>query len=133
MRLLKKIAPDFVDARGQITRLLDDGQTVIRSALLISSRRGSVRASHYHKTDSHHVYLVSGRMEYLEYPVQAAPATAEKVIVEAGDLLYTPPMVVHVMRFLEDSVFLALATNSRHQAAYEEDTVRVQAADHGQP
>ncbi len=126
MKLIKKLPPEFVDVRGEITKLLDDGKTTLRSVLLISSKTGAIRANHYHKTDSHHVYLVSGRMEYTEYPVGGRPEGAEKVIVEAGDLVYTPPMAIHVMRFLEDSVFLALATNSRHQDAYEADTVRVQ-------
>ena len=125
MKLTKAIPADYVDARGAITKILDDGKTAIRSTLLITSRKGAVRANHYHKTDSHHVYMLSGKMEYSEHPVGSDARGAETVIVEAGDLLYTPPMVVHVMRFIEDSAFLALATNSRHQEAYEEDTVRV--------
>ncbi len=126
--VLRGIKPEFVDERGGITRVLDDGRTVIRSVLLITSRKGAIRANHYHRKDSHYSYLLSGRMEYSEQPVDSsgkAHGKTETVILEAGDMVYSAPMVLHAMRFLEDSVFLALATESRHRQAYEEDTIRV--------
>ena len=63
-------------------------------------------------------------MEYFEEPV-GRPEKRASVVVEAGDMFYTPPMAVHAMRFTEDSVFIAFATESRAQADYEADTVRV--------
>lgn len=124
MKVLRDIRPEFVDERGGITRLLDDGRTAIRSVLLITCKKGSVRANHYHKKDSHYSYMLSGRMEYTEYPV-GNESKKETAILEPGDMVYSAPMTVHAMRFPEDSVFLALATESRNHAAYEEDTVRV--------
>ncbi|MBI2653766.1 cupin domain-containing protein [Candidatus Woesearchaeota archaeon] len=118
-----KVSADFVDARGEIFKLLDDGKTSIKSVLLITSKKGSVRANHYHKKDSHYVYMVSGSMEYTEQTLKGGKK--ESVIVKKGELVYTPPMTLHAMRFLEDSEFLALATESRHQQAYEDDTVRI--------
>lgn len=126
--VFRNIKPEFIDERGGITRVLDDGRTTIRSVLLITCKKGSIRANHYHKKDSHYSYLLSGRMEYTEQPVDAngkPQGKKETVIIEAGDMVYSPPMVIHAMNFLEDSSFLALATESRHQSAYEEDTVRV--------
>lgn len=125
MKVFRNIRPEFVDERGAITRLLDDGKTTITSILLITAKAGSVRANHYHKTDSHYCYMLSGRMEYIEQPVGVEGAPRESVIVEAGDMVYTAPMAAHAMRFLEDSVFLAFSTRSREQELYEEDTVRV--------
>ncbi len=126
--VFRNIKPDFVDDRGEIIKVLDDGKTVIRSVLLITCKKGSIRANHYHKKDSHFSYLLSGRMEYIEQPVDSSgnpSGKKETMIIEAGDMVYSAPMVSHAMRFLEDSAFLALATESRHQSAYEEDTVRV--------
>lgn len=125
MKLFKNVSPEFIDERGGITKVLDDGTSSIRSVLLITSKAGAIRANHYHKTDSHFCYMVSGKMEYLEQPLGAPDSQRQSVIVEAGDVVYTPPMVVHAMRFLEDSVFFAFAAKSRHQDAYEHDTVRV--------
>lgn len=124
----RQFKPEFVDERGGITRLLDDGKTVIRSVLLLTCKKSSVRANHFHKKDSHYAYLLSGSMEYTEQKVDSSGNFAgnkESVVIKAGDMVYSAPMTAHAMKFLEDSVFLALATESRHQSAYEEDTVRV--------
>ncbi len=64
-------------------------------------------------------------MEYTEKPIGADDSQKETVIVEAGDSVYTPPMVEHVMHFLEPSSFITMATKSRKDGAYEDDTVRV--------
>ena len=123
IKLNKNLPPDFVDDRGEIFKLLDDGKTSIKSVLLITCRKGAVRANHYHKNDSHYVYMLKGSMEYTEQPLDGKKR--EMVIVKKGDLVYTPPMMAHAMHFLEESSFLTLATESRHQDAYEEDTIRI--------
>lgn len=123
MEITRHITPEFSDVRGAITKILDNG-TAIKSILLITSDTGSVRANHYHKHDSHYSYLLSGKMEYTEKPVEGG--TPETVILQAGDMVFTPAMKMHAMRFLEPSVFLAMATESRSQAEYEADTVRVE-------
>ena len=47
------------------------------------------------------------------------------VVIELGQLFYTPPMVEHAMKSLEDSVFYTFAKLDRDQAHYESDVVRV--------
>ena len=123
IKITRNVKPDFVDERGEIIKLLDDGKTSIKSVLLIKSRKGAIRANHYHKEDAHYVYMVYGSMEYTEQPVGSDKK--EILIVKEGDMVYTPPMVAHAMHFLEDSAFLALAIKSRHHEAYESDTVRI--------
>ena len=54
-----------------------------------------------------------------------ATEAPRRVVIEAGQVFYTAPMVEHAMRFLEDSVFWCFSRNSRKQADYESDTVRV--------
>ena len=125
MKLEKGLKPEFVDERGFIMKILDDGVTNIKSVLLIESKAGTVRANHYHKKDSHYCYFLKGKMEYVEEELPPKPPNRRTVIVEAGDVVYTPPMVAHAMKFLEDSAFLVLATESRHQTRYEDDIVRV--------
>ena len=125
MKLFKNIKPEFVDDRGAITHLLDDGKTNIRSTLIIASKKGAVRANHYHKEDSHYCYMLSGKMEYFEKPVEGDDSQIEKAVLETGDMVYSPPMAIHAMRFLEDTTWVVLATKSRKDGAYEDDTVRV--------
>ena len=112
----------FVDPRGSIHPLVD---VTMRSALLIHSQKGSVRANHYHKTDWHYCYVLSGSIDYHHRPV-GSTAKAEVVHVKTGELFFTPPMVEHAMVFPEDSSFLTLSRNQRDQKAYEEDLVRVE-------
>ena len=112
----------FVDARGTIQPLVD---RAMQGALLITSKKGSVRANHYHKTDWHYCYVVEGRIAY-HYRPHGADQDATVVTVEKGQVFYTPPMVDHAMVFLEDTVFLALSRNSRTQELYESDVERVE-------
>ena len=124
IKLIQQIAPEFVDGRGEIFKLLDDGKTIIKSVLLITCTKGAIRANHYHKKDTHWVYMLSGSMEYTEAAIDGK-GYKESVIVKKGDLVFTPSNVAHAMRFLEESVFLTLSTESRRQDAYENDTIRV--------
>lgn len=122
MKIIQKLKPEFVDDRGGITKILDDG-TVIKSVLLIVSKAGAIRSNHYHKKDSHYCYMLSGKAEWSERAVEGRDIETE--IIEAGDMVYTPPNTIHAVRFLEDSVLLTLATESRDQEGYEDDTVRI--------
>ncbi len=114
--------PVIREARGDICRIIDDG-TPFQAVLVITSKAGTVRSNHYHKQDAHYCYVLSGRAEWHEQPVGGGPV--ETAVLEPGDLVYTPPMTVHAVKFLQDSVLLAVSRLSRNQPDYEADTVRV--------
>jgi hypothetical protein len=111
----------FSDARGEILPLVD---VMMKSCVLISSTKGSVRANHYHRTDWHYCYVVSGRIDYYHRPV-GSKARPEKVAIAAGQMFFTGPLVEHAMVFPEDTVFLTFGRNSRAQEVYEADVVRI--------
>jgi len=111
----------FLDDRGGIQPLVD---VPMESCVLISSKKGSVRANHYHKTDWHYCYVLSGSIEYYHRPT-GSNDKPEKVLIRAGQLFFTGPMVDHAMVFPEDTVFLTLGRNSRAQEVYEADVVRI--------
>jgi dTDP-4-dehydrorhamnose 3,5-epimerase-like enzyme len=112
----------FVDARGAIQPLVD---TAIRTVQIITSRKGTVRANHYHKTDWHYCYVVAGKIEYYHRPV-GSKAKPEKIVVKAGQVFFTPSMVEHAMVFAEETTFLNMAGKQRDQKHYEKDLVRVE-------
>ena len=112
----------FVDIRGAIHPLVD---RVMKSAVLIESKAGTLRANHYHKTDWHYCYVLSGRIEYYYRPTGSVKEP-DCVITKAGEMVFTPPMVDHGMVFPEDTVFLTLSRNPRDQATYEADVVRIE-------
>src|SRR3989304_2791831 len=96
--VIVSLEPPFVDPRGQILPLVD---LPMESCVLIESKKGSVRANHYHQTDWHFCYVLSGSIEYLHRP-HGSTAKPEKVVVRQGQLFFTPPLVDHAMLFPED-------------------------------
>jgi len=116
-----KLEKPFVDARGAIQPLVDE---MMRSAVLIESKAGSLRANHYHKTDWHYCYVLSGQIDYHHRPT-GSDQVPDILPVKAGEMVFTPPMFDHGMTFPEDTVFLTLSRNPRDQATYEADVVRV--------
>jgi dTDP-4-dehydrorhamnose 3,5-epimerase-like enzyme len=112
---------EFRDERGTIVPLVD---LAMKSAVMITSKKGSVRANHYHTTDWHFCYVISGKIDYYHRP-HGSTSTPDKVTIEVGQQFFTPPLVDHAMVFLEDTTFLTLGRNSRRQEVYEADVVRI--------
>ncbi len=118
----------FVDERGGIQPLVDID---MRSCVLISSKKGTVRANHYHKTDWHFCYVLKGAIEYYHRP-HGTVEPPEKVVTAQGQMFFTPPLVEHAIVVVEDAEFLAFGRNSRGQEVYEADVERIQLIDPGQ-
>lgn len=114
------------DERGVIEKL---GEGPWQSVLRITSKKGTVRANHYHKYDSHLCFLEQGKIRYIHRPADKPKAMLQEKIIKVGQLFYTPPMVAHAMHFLEDSVFYVLTPRSGDQGDYENDIVRVTLVD----
>lgn len=111
----------FTDERGEIIPLVD---LPMKSAVLITSKKGSVRANHYHQTDWHFCYVISGAIDYYHRP-HGSDTVPKKTVIEKGQQFFTPPLVDHAMVFTEDTVFLTLGRNSRRQEIYEADVKRI--------
>ena len=116
-----ELEPPHVDERGEIIPLVD---APIQSAVMITSKMGTVRANHYHRTDWHYCYVLSGRIEYYHRPTGSTDSP-ELISVGEGQMVFTPPMVDHAMVFPEDTVFLTLGRNPRDRQSYESDVVRI--------
>ena len=117
----------FVDVRGSIQPLVD---SLMKSAVMIESKAGSLRANHYHKTDWHYCYVISGKIEYY-YKQLNSNEKPELIVVEKGHMIFTPPLVEHCMKFPVDTLFLTLSRNPRDQKTYESDVIRVNLIDPG--
>lgn len=111
----------FTDARGSIQPLVDEE---MKSAVMITSAKGTVRANHYHKTDWHYSLLLEGEIDYYFRP-KGSDLEPKKVTISKGQMFFTPPLVEHAMHFTQDSRFLCLGKNSREQEVYEADIERV--------
>lgn len=125
MKDVKKVTPFFTDDRGELSHLIPQ-DAKIQGVLLITCKKGAIRANHYHKKDSHYSYMLKGSMEYTWRDHDSKNTKKHSVIVKKGEVVYSPPMVDHAMRFLEDSEFIAFAAKPRDRKDYESDTVRVE-------
>ena len=112
----------FIDVRGVIQNLL---LTPLSSVAIITSKAGTVRSNHYHKTDWHYLYIISGSMNYYERDVEGS-SDVTPLLITAGQMVFTPPMQVHKTEFLEDTVMISFAKNIRDHEHHEEDLVRVE-------
>ncbi len=111
-----------VNGNGYILNLLTEQFT---HAAILQSAAGSIRANHYHNTDWHYTYVISGEVEYCWREVGATCAPNVKVFKQ-GTMFFTPPLLEHAMVFREDAVIITFAKNARseHQT-HEDDLVRV--------
>jgi uncharacterized RmlC-like cupin family protein len=116
----------FSNESGDITNVLFACKGLeIKSVAIIQSFARSIRSNHFHRTDWHFMYVVSGRMDY--YWRSANPHQQEETkhrTFVRGELMFTPPMVQHAVFFPEPTVLLTLARNSRKHQDHEDDLVR---------
>jgi quercetin dioxygenase-like cupin family protein len=110
------------DNRGMILPLVDE---TMRSAVLITSKKGTVRANHYHHTDWHYCYVLKGSIDYYYRPAKTEEKP-EVVRITKGEMFFTPPQVDHAMVFVEDTDFVCFGKNPRDQASYESDITRIE-------
>ena len=115
---LVKIPQEFTDARGSIVNIADGA---LGDVAVIKSNSNSIRANHTHQEDWHLSYLVEGEIEYF----WEEGDKQNSIMIQPGQLFYTPPKVPHKMLFLKDSIFIAVAALSRTQENYENDTTRL--------
>jgi len=113
------------DKRGSIQSLVN---FPMKNLSLISSKKGAVRSNHYHLTDWHYMYVLSGSFDYYYRPTNSNEEL-RCIRVKKGEMIFTPPMEDHATVFLEDCDLLAMSRNPRDQEAYEEDVRRVQLID----
>ena len=118
---LVKLNTPFIDKRGSIQPLVD---LMMKSAVMIDSKAGSLRANHYHKTDWHYCYVLYGEIIYYHRP-HGSKESPEEVIIKEGQMFFTPPMVEHAMVFTKETRFITWGRNSRVQEVYEADVFRV--------
>ena len=114
-----KIKPAFEDERGMISNILEEP---ISHIAVITSKKDAVRANHYHPKQIQYEYLLSGSYESYSKDLQKENAETEKKLITSGNLVITPPMIAHAMKFLEDSVMLNITTGPRKSEEFEQHT-----------
>jgi uncharacterized RmlC-like cupin family protein len=85
---------------------------------------GSRRSSHWHKTDSHYLYVLTGKMDYYwrEVGDGGKPFHVE---VNANQMVFTGPRVEHWTVFPRETVLISVSDILRSHEGHEADLVRV--------
>jgi dTDP-4-dehydrorhamnose 3,5-epimerase-like enzyme len=115
-----EIPQKFYDFRGGIVNLADG---TLGDVSLINSNKLTVRANHVHEIDWHLCFLISGSIRY-SWRDLGEENEQKDIVVEASQMIFTPPKVPHRMLFLEESIFVTISKLSRISDRYELDTKR---------
>ena len=116
-----KIGKTFKDKRGWLKKILDGN---FSSCIEVYSKKGSVRANHYHKKDKHFIYIISGEILYFRRDIKKN-AKSKVAFMKKNDLFFTPTMQEHMAYFTKNTHFLAFSTRKRTKFDYEKDLIRV--------
>jgi len=113
---VKKGEKEFVDERGKISN--HELPEPINLIGYIDSKKGTVRANHFHPIQEQKCLLVKG--QFISVYKDLLNDNSQKVthVVNEGDLIVTKPNVAHAMVFTEDSIFLNLVRGEREHENY---------------
>ena len=121
--LFKNILTDK-DLRGHILSIVDEQ---VSNVSIIHSNAESIRSNHYHLTDWHMMYVLSGKIDYFFKEINSDEI--KYLAVNVGDNIFTPPMEIHATYFPVKTSLIVSSLNPRDQKTYESDTVRVEFID----
>ena len=107
---------EFVDSRGRINNY--ELTEPINLIGYIESKKGTIRANHYHPIQEQKCLLVKGQYISVIKDLSVANAQIETRVINKGDIAIIKPNVAHTMVFTEDSVFLNLVCGEREHENY---------------
>jgi quercetin dioxygenase-like cupin family protein len=116
-----KIEKSYKDKRGIINILTHKG---FSSCMEVFSKKGSIRANHYHKKDTHYIYVLKGKILFF-FRDRKKNSKLKYEIMKKGDLFFTKSLQDHMAFFLENSHFFAFSSRKRTHFNYENDLVRL--------
>ena len=116
LEYIKKGEKEFKDKRGKISNY--ELPEPINLVGYIDSKKGTVRANHFHPIQEQKVLLVKGQFISIYQDLLNKNSTKVTHVVNEGDLIVTKPNVAHAMVFTKDSIFLNLVRGEREHENY---------------
>ena len=107
---------EYIDERGKISNY--ELTEPINLIGYIESKKGTVRANHYHPIQEQKCLLVKGKYVSVIKDLADPKAQIKTQIINEGDIAVIKPNVAHTMVFLEDSIFLNLVRGEREHENY---------------
>ena len=116
LEYVKKGEKEFIDDRGKISNYeLPESINLIG---LISSKKGTIRANHFHPIQEQKCLLTKGQVISVYKDLLNSNSPKITHVVNEGDLIITKPNTAHAMIFSKDSVFLNLVKGEREHKNY---------------
>jgi len=116
-----KGSKEFDDERGSISNY--ELPEMINWIGLIFSKKGTLRANHYHPIQEQKCLLISGKYLSVYKDLSNSNGEIKEKIIEAKDLEVIQPNIAHTMIFLEDSVFINLVNGEREHENFGKHTI----------
>ena len=107
---------EFIDKRGKISNY--ELTEPINLIGYIVSKKGTLRANHYHPVQEQKVLLVKGQFISLYKSLLDKNSPKVTHVINEGDSVVTKPNVAHTMVFTKDSIFLNLVRGEREHQNY---------------
>ena len=107
---------EYIDERGKISNY--ELTEPINLIGYIESKKGTVRANHYHPIQEQKCLLVKGKYVSVIKDLSDPKAQIHTQLIQEGDIAVIKPNVAHTMVFLEDSIFLNLVRGEREHENY---------------
>jgi len=107
---------EFIDERGKISNY--DLPEPINMIGYIESKKGTMRANHFHPVQEQKCLLIKGQFISVYKDLIDEKSTKVTHVVNEGDMIVTQPNVAHTMVFTEDTVFLNLVRGEREHENY---------------
>ena len=107
---------EFIDERGKISNY--DLPEPINMIGYIESKKGTMRANHFHPVQEQKCLLIKGQFISIYKDLIDGKSTKITHVVNEGDMIVTQPNVAHTMIFTEDTIFLNLVRGEREHENY---------------
>ena len=91
---------------------------------LIHTKKYSMRSNHYHPVQEQKVLIIEGKYLTISKDLDNPNSELKMIIVKGGDLVITPPNVVHTHIFLEDTISINLVNGDRDNDNFDKHTIK---------
>ncbi|HLC79201.1 MAG TPA: hypothetical protein VJG83_02105 [archaeon] len=112
---------EYKDARGSIDYFVLPQP--IHWVGVIKSKKGSIRANHYHPKQQQKCLILSGSCICLYKDLDAPNSPIYHHLAKEGDMVVTEPRVAHAVIYREETLFLNLVKGERDPTNYGKHTI----------
>ncbi len=113
---VRKGEKEFVDQRGKISN--HELPEPINLIGLIDSKKGTIRANHYHPIQEQKCLVTKGQFISIYQDLLNKNSPKITHVVDEGQLIITKPNTAHAMVFPKDTIFLNLVRGEREHDNY---------------